>query len=375
MAIDAYEALAAHLDRLPAGFPRTEGGSEMRILRRLFTPEDAELAVHLTVIPEEARVVARRAGIPVAEAVGRLEAMDQRGLIMRIQQDEQPPRYMALQYVVGFWEGQVNRLDPQLAEDALEYESACIKPDYWRKAPQLRTIPVAKSIEIRRDVMPYETAGELARTHTSFAVVNCICRQAMRLLGKGCDKPEESCLTFGAAADYVVDHGRGRRISLAETLKILQQADETGLVLQPDNAKAPLFMCTCCGCCCGILRTLKRDPRPGRVASSPFVASLDAAACHGCGRCVKRCQMEAIRLDESKAVLVVDRCIGCGLCVSTCPTRCLSLVRRPQSEQAVIPKDHIKSVINVGRARGRLGLGELIGLQVKSKLDRLLTPK
>ena len=33
-----YEALAAHLDRLPAGFPRTPDGVEMRILRRLFTP-------------------------------------------------------------------------------------------------------------------------------------------------------------------------------------------------------------------------------------------------------------------------------------------------------------------------------------------------
>jgi len=42
MATDIYERLAMHLDDLPAGFPRTEGGVEMRILRRLFTPEDAD---------------------------------------------------------------------------------------------------------------------------------------------------------------------------------------------------------------------------------------------------------------------------------------------------------------------------------------------
>ena len=47
MAADIYERLAQHLDNLPGGFPRTESGVEVRILRRLFTPEDAELALHL----------------------------------------------------------------------------------------------------------------------------------------------------------------------------------------------------------------------------------------------------------------------------------------------------------------------------------------
>jgi len=65
MATGIYERLAEHLDNLPGGFPRTESGVEMRILRRLFTPEDAKLAVHLTLIPEEPRVVARRTMISV----------------------------------------------------------------------------------------------------------------------------------------------------------------------------------------------------------------------------------------------------------------------------------------------------------------------
>ena len=63
MTADLYERLAQHLDELPAGLPRTADGAEMRILRRLFTPEDAELALHLSMRPEEARVVALRAGI------------------------------------------------------------------------------------------------------------------------------------------------------------------------------------------------------------------------------------------------------------------------------------------------------------------------
>jgi electron transport complex protein RnfB len=73
MATEVYERLAQFLDELPAGFPKSESGVEMRILRRLFSPEEAELAMHLTLLTEEARVIARRAGIPVDEAARRLE--------------------------------------------------------------------------------------------------------------------------------------------------------------------------------------------------------------------------------------------------------------------------------------------------------------
>jgi hypothetical protein len=65
MALDVYQKLAKHLDGLPGGFPPTEDGVELKILHKLFTPEQAVLAVHCTLIPEEARVIARRAGLSV----------------------------------------------------------------------------------------------------------------------------------------------------------------------------------------------------------------------------------------------------------------------------------------------------------------------
>jgi hypothetical protein len=111
MATDIYDRLAQHLDDLPAGFPRTESGVEIRILRRLFTPEDTELALHLTLIPEEPRVIARRAKIPVGEAARRLEEMLEKGLIFSVHRGNKPPLYMALQFAVGFWEAQVNKLN------------------------------------------------------------------------------------------------------------------------------------------------------------------------------------------------------------------------------------------------------------------------
>jgi len=372
MATDIYEKLAKHLDNLPAGFPRTESGVEMRILRRLFTPEDAELALHLTLIPEEPRVVARRAKIPVEEATRRLEEMEKKSLIFSRPQENKPPLYMASQYIFGFWEGQVNKLDPELVQYNEEYLGPFMKQAFWGGAPQMRTIPVNKSISVENVVMPYERAEELVRSQKSFAVLNCICKQSMRIIGKGCNKPEESCLTLGRFADVVVHKGVGRAITMEEMLANLQRAEEVGLVLQPNNAKDPLFICTCCGCCCGVLKSLKRYPEPASMVVSAFWASLNTDTCKGCGLCTKRCQMEALHLDNKKSVLNVNRCIGCGLCVSTCPTHSLSLVRKPEAKQPYVPKDFIETNIRVGKARGKLGISTLIGMQVRSKLDRLL---
>ncbi len=237
MAKDIYEKLAEHLDNLPGGFPRTESGVEIRILRRLFTPEDAILAVHLTLIPEEARVIARRAKIPVEKASRRLEEMVKTGLISGVYPKEKLPLYMALQFVIGIWENQVNRLSRELIQDFEEYLPFYTEKSMVSGVPQLRTVPVGKSIGTKIDVMPYERAEELVRTHKTFAVANCICRQEMRIMGEGCDKPEESCLTFGTAARIMVRTGRGRAISMEETLEILRRAEEVGLVLQPSNAQ------------------------------------------------------------------------------------------------------------------------------------------
>ena len=44
---DIYRNLQEYLDELPIGFPATESGVEIRILKHLFTPEEAEIALNL----------------------------------------------------------------------------------------------------------------------------------------------------------------------------------------------------------------------------------------------------------------------------------------------------------------------------------------
>ena len=195
------------------------------------------------------------------------------------------------------------------------------------------------------------------------------------MVGEGCDKPQETCLVFGIAADYYERNGLGRVIDKQETLEILKKADEAGLVLQPSNAKEIVNICCCCGCCCQVLKNLKRYPKPASYFSTSFVATTNPDTCQGCGVCVDRCQMEALRFEDDKAVLDADRCIGCGLCVSTCPTESLTLVRKPEPEQPKVPRNMVEASIRLARERGKLGPGKLVQMQVKSKMDRLLASK
>ncbi len=375
MATDVYERLAVFLDDLPAGFPTTGTDAGLRILRRLFTPEEAEFALHLTLLPEPARVIARRGKVPVEEATERLQEMERKGLIFAFHEEGKEPEYMATHWKVGIYGFQVDRLDPDMVADLKAFSPHWFDQAAWDRVPQKRTIPVGVSINAELEVMPYERAGNLLRAHDRLAVAPCICRQEARLAGESCDAPEETCLTLGSTAAYYIANGLGRPIDQVEALAILAQAEEKGLVLQSANAKDAFNICSCCGCCCGILRSFKRQPHPASIVASAFVTALDAEACEGCGTCELRCQMEAIALDNGHATLGLDRCIGCGLCVPTCPANALSLRRKPTAEQPHVPKDAVDTMIKLGRARGKLTTPGLVGMLVRSKVDRLLAPK
>ena len=367
---EIYQKLAEHLDRLPAGYPSTSSGVEIRILRRLFSPEEAELALHLTLIAEDPRVIAYRAGIQANEASKRLDEMDRKGLIFSTLQKGESLQYRIQQFIVGFWEGQVNNLSQELVKDFEEYMHTFVDLDLWQKMPQLRTIPVGASVNTRSDVMPYERAEELIRVQKILAVNNCICRQERSNNGHGCNKPEESCMSFGHAAERSLRHNRGREITCKEAMEILHRAEKAGLVLQTGNAKKALFICTCCGCCCGALRSIKSDPCPASRVSTPFVASLNQDTCTGCGICLKRCQMDAIQLHKGMAWVDTDRCIGCGLCVSTCPTASFYLLRKPRAKQPYVPGTLIETYIRLGWASNRMSVSSLIKMKINSVTDR-----
>ncbi len=365
-----YKKLAGHLNNLPAGFPKTDNGLEIRLLRRLFTPTEAELAVQLTLIPEKADVIALRAGIPFVQALSRLRQMSLKGLIYSIEKSDNQPLFMANQFVIGIWEYHVQNLDLELIKDMDDYIPTLFK-EAW-KIPQLRTIPVNRSLTPKLEVMTYENAEELLRRRGKIVVAPCICRREQTMTGSGCTKPLESCLIFGLTADYYERNGLGRVISTQQAIEILHQADKAGLVLQPGNYQKAGNICCCCGCCCGVLRTLKKLPRPVDHISSPFYATSAADTCNGCETCVDRCQMDAIYIENSKSIINLDRCIGCGLCVTTCPTGSMTLIRKSADRQPVVYETSRQAYLQLGQSRNKFGNWEILKMLVRSKVDRLL---
>ncbi len=188
-----------------------------------------------------------------------------------------------------------------------------------------------EAIPITSEVMPYLQAEAILRSKTHIAVRNCICRQEREMLGQGCGKPLETCLTFDGAALNTVQTGKGRMISLEETLQILKEAQTAGLVLQPANSQNPIMLCLCCDCCCGVLRHIKNEANPSALVANPFIAHYDPSLCIACGACAEICPMGALTMvDLDQVSFASARCIGCLLCLGVCPSGAVQLARKPE---------------------------------------------
>ena len=136
------------------------------------------------------------------------------------------------------------------------------------------------------------------------------------------------------------------QIGKGEALEIMRKNEEDGLVLQPSNAQGPDFVCSCCGCCCGILRVHRAVPNPVDIWATNFYAEVNADLCTGCGICEESCQTGAMKLNDVKGISVVDltRCLGCGLCVSSCPDEAVVLLKK---EKEVIPPQTVEDMYEV----------------------------
>ncbi len=348
---DVYKKLAEHLDNLPTSYPSTDSGVELRILKRLFTPEEAEIAITLTMMPEPVVGIAERTGRDAEALAETLAEMSRKGLIFRISKGDKT-LYSAAQFVIGIWEYHVNSLDEDLIRDVNEYMPTLMKKGLLSaKTQQLRVVPVAKSVSAEMAVMPFEAAEAIINKQSKIIVSPCICRKEQKMIGKGCDKPSEACLIFGAGAYYYEKNGLGREIDKTEALDILKAGVDAGLVLQPGNQQKSMNICMCCGCCCGVLKNLKTLDKPAEVIHTNYYAQVDEELCTACEACVDRCQMDAITVEEA-ALVDLDRCIGCGLCVTDCPTEAITLEQKAEDSRYLPPKNVFETYMNIAQERG-----------------------
>ena len=370
-----YRQLQRHLDKQAVGFPAARSGADIRLLKRLFTPEEARLALHLSYRPTPTEEIVRSAAPEFKpDAVERLlDGMQLKGAI-GLKMAGGLKRWYVMPVVIGMYEAQDGSPTPDFLADAGAYmRTTGFQRTFLAVEPsQMRTIPVNESISVEHNVATYdEIHGVLDACEGPFVIVKCICREAKSIRGEPCKMTsrEETCLAMGDMAAQVLRRGHGREVSREEALSILEQNQAEGLVLQPANAQKPEFVCSCCGCCCGMLGFLKMLPHPVDFWTCNFHAEVDLGACSGCGKCVSRCQMNALELagPGNKARVTVSRCIGCGLCVPTCPSDALRLMKNER--QQVPPEDeealYDEVMANKKGLLGQLGLLAKIGLRMR----------
>jgi electron transport complex protein RnfB len=337
---DVYRRLALRLDAIPNGFPATESGIELRLLAKIFTPEEALLAAEMRLKREPAEVIAARAGVDARTAYRTLKTMVRKGQIHAGRGDGELV-FGLMPFVVGFYEEQLPRIDKELATLFEEYFQE-IRGGFVRHGPPVhRVIPIEEAIPAGIEIFPYERATQLLESAKAWGVRDCICRVQQKLVGKGCDRPVENCLVFAPVEGVFDNSTTTRTITKSQALDILHQAEEAGLVHSPGNYRdGNYYICNCCTCCCGVLRNVAEFNVPTAIASSDFVVVVDASVCAGCGDCLARCQFGALAVPDDICLVDPGRCVGCGLCAGVCPTEALHLERRAQGEIPLPPETY-----------------------------------
>jgi len=351
MTDEIYQRLADHLDTLPQRFPTNTGtGLELKVLRHIFSPEEAEMAVQLQPMPETSEDIAKRIEEKPEETEALLSKMYRKGQILRIGRPGEH-KFMAAPFMVGIMEFQLKRFTREMVED-LEAFVPYLMEHTWMKGKtrELRTIPIDKTVSEPSEVMPYESAEAVIKAAKPITVSDCMCRKMSEVKGEPCDRPMEVCLQLGGAARLYMDNGLGRPIDQEEALALLQKGVESSLVIQVGSSQNPGGICMCCGCCCKPLTAYKKREKPSMYANSNWFAVVDEDACVACGVCEERCQMDAVTVEDVSKV-DLDRCIGCGLCVPTCDYDAIHLQKKDPNYLYTPQPDFMTAMMDIYKER------------------------
>lgn len=331
-----YRDLQIHIDNQALVYPALKSGAEIRLLKQVYNPEEAKIALYLTYKFESIDLIFERAkdsGISKDDLETILERLAMKGSIGHREKDG-INEYQIWGFAIGFYEGQVHQLTPEFIRDASELSN---DPTFGlhflsNKPAQWRTIPIEKSVTSEHKVATYDELEKLVmNTAGPISVLECICRQSTHMQGDPCKVTSrlETCIGFGDLAKIGLKRKICREISKEEALEIFRKNQEEGLVLNSSNSIDAEYICSCCGCCCGMLGLHQKIPDPSSFWINNFNAEIDSELCAGCQTCVDRCQTGAIKFKKSKNISMINKkkCIGCGNCVAVCPEEAIQLVK------------------------------------------------
>jgi hypothetical protein len=203
------------LNRNVTGAP--ESPAMRRVLRLLFSPEDAQVARQLPQVislPD----LAERLEVEIVELDRHVTSMAHRGLVLDF--ERRGTRYvMAAPVVIGFFEFTFmrERSDAPMEEYAEAFEELFDDESFARSvfgaSTQIgRWLVREEAVPAEVEILDWERAMNAVRSADAVAVSLCPCRSDARPRGDGCDAPIRTCLSFGSAARMLARSG------IAETI-------------------------------------------------------------------------------------------------------------------------------------------------------------
>jgi ferredoxin len=337
----------------------------------LFSPQEAQLAALMPLLPFDAAKAARIWKVHKREASRTLENLAARGLLVDIFRDTGRRLYVLPPPMAGFFEFSLMRVRPDIDQKSLsrlffEYincEQEFIKDLFLSGPTSLGRIFVhepALPVSIDTEILDYERASEVIRSASSIAIGLCYCRHKMENLGQACNAPKAICMTFNHVAKPLIRNGFAREVEPAECMDLLQQAYDCNLVQGGENVQHRVsFICNCCACCCEGLIAARKFGALMPVQPANFVPRIDPERCNGCGKCARICPAGAVSLEGGqinggcpKAVTDSSICLGCGICARNCAQAAIRLEARDR--RPITPVDMTQRTVLMAVERGVL---------------------
>ena len=312
------------------------GITESVIIPKIFkmlADEDEAKVILAAAPPGTVAEIAERSGVPADKVEKMIDPLFRKGLMFK---SSKPGVYYRVKYMLQFHDATI--LAPGMTEDFFDLWKEYHKTEFDGHMKELqavipnsvmRVVPINVNLQPDLQVAYFDDVRQIVEKARVLAVTACTCR----VVDGSCGKTVDVCIQVDKAADYALERGSGRELTKAESMEMLQQCAEEGLVHVVGNSRGlGHIICNCCDDCC--INWANHGQTKNFAAPSRFTAIVEEDACTGCEICLDRCYFGAIDLETGVSVIDQEKCMGCGLCTITCEDAAITM-KEIRSEEFV----------------------------------------